>query len=87
FLDKLRMVLDRGQRIEISGQELHSFAPVTALADVVERAAESGIRNRTLHFGGLTKVSYHEFARAFARRFGYDPNLVLLQKSAGPAGA
>jgi dTDP-4-dehydrorhamnose reductase len=77
FLDHLRMSLDRNQRIEISHQELHSFAPIGGLTELIHRLIESGIKNRALHFGGLTKVTHFEFARAFAQYFKYDPNLIV----------
>lgn len=75
-LDHLRMRLDRGERVELPGYELHSFAPVSGLIDLVVRLVDSGPRNKTLHYGGLTKASHYEMARAFAARFGYDPELV-----------
>jgi dTDP-4-dehydrorhamnose reductase len=72
MLDKLRMALDRNERIELSPNEVHSYAPIDGLVDVIARTAESGIRNKILHYGGLTRVSQLEFGRAFAKRFGYD---------------
>jgi dTDP-4-dehydrorhamnose reductase len=77
FLDHLRMGLDRNRRIEVSHQELHSFSTTYELCEIIQRLIESGIRNRIMHFGGLTKITHFELAKAFATRFGYDPHLIL----------
>lgn len=77
FLDRLRMSLDRGNRVELPKYELHSFAPVSGLVDLVERLVETGVKNKILHYGGLTKVSYYDFGKEFAQHFGYDPGLIL----------
>lgn len=79
-LDRLRMRLDRGERIEVLDDEVHSYAPVDGLADLVAQVAESGLRNKVLHYGGLTKVSQARFALEFAHRFKYDPGLIVVKK-------
>jgi dTDP-4-dehydrorhamnose reductase len=76
LLDRLRMRLDRGERVELPTDELHSFAPVDGFVDLVARLAETPVRNRILHYGGLTKLSYYEWGKAVAERFGYDAKLV-----------
>ena len=76
FLDMLRMRLDRGQPVELSDRETHSWAPVGGLADVIALMIESTIKNKMFHYSGLTKVSSFEFAREFAKKFGYSENLV-----------
>ena len=80
FLDRLRMSLDRGQRIEVAAHEGHSFAPVEGLVDVVSRLVDTGLKNKIIHYGGLTRLSYFQFAQAFARKFKYDPALVVAQR-------
>jgi dTDP-4-dehydrorhamnose reductase len=77
FFDVLRMKLDRGQNVELQDREVHSFAPVSGLAEVLAQLIESPFKNKILHYGGLTKVSYLELAREFARRFGFNESLVL----------
>ncbi len=76
FIDRLRMSLVRKQRIEVPQGEYHSFAPADGLCDLIGKLIESGVRNRALHYGGLTKTTKYEFARSFAARFGYDPSLI-----------
>ncbi len=78
FLDRIRMQLDRGKQVELPENEIHSFAPVEGLADLIsEIIAHPAFRNRSVHYGGLTKMSWAEFGRSFARRFGYDPKLIV----------
>lgn len=79
LLDQLRVSLGRGERVHLPTNELHSWSPVETLADLVARVIEYGIRNKVLHFGGLTKINTFDFGKAFAKRFGYDPNLILPQ--------
>jgi dTDP-4-dehydrorhamnose reductase len=76
YLDRLRIALDRNQRFEASNQELHSFIVADSFAEVVKRLIDSGLKNRVVHYGGITKVTYYEFAKEFAKRFGYDESLI-----------
>jgi dTDP-4-dehydrorhamnose reductase len=78
FIDSLRMNLDRGKPIEMSSAEVHSFAPVAGLVDMVcEVLNRPALKSKTFHYGGLSKLSYADFARAFAVRYGYDPKLII----------
>lgn len=77
FTDRLRIQLDRGKAIDVPANEIHSFAHVEGLAEVVaEVLARPAVRNKSIHYGGLTKMTLVEFAKIFARRFGYDPKLI-----------
>jgi dTDP-4-dehydrorhamnose reductase len=63
--------------LEVPENEAHSFAPVEGLVDVVIRLIETGIRNKTFHYSGLTKLTYFDFAKQFAKRFKYDSSLIV----------
>lgn len=80
FIDFLRMKLDRNQPIELSNREAHSWAPVDGLADIVALLIESAIKNKIVHYCGLTKVTQFELAREFARELGYPEGLVTEPK-------
>ncbi|MCM2276893.1 MAG: sugar nucleotide-binding protein [Oligoflexia bacterium] len=80
FLDRLRMKLAARERIEVAESELHSFAAIDGLLEMIDRVLDSGLRNKTLHYGGRTKLSLYELSRLFAGRFGYDPELILAKK-------
>jgi dTDP-4-dehydrorhamnose reductase len=86
FLDRLRMELDRGRRVELSRGELYSYGTMEGLCELVSTLVSSGIRNRIFHYGGLTKISPYELGKSFARRFGFDPELVVPGMSLGEAG-
>ena len=76
-MDQIRMALDRGERIELPNHEIHSVSHVSALSDMLVRLVESGVRNKVLHFGGLTKLTEYEWGIRFAKRFGYDPAMIV----------
>jgi dTDP-4-dehydrorhamnose reductase len=80
-MDHLRMKLAAQERIELSDQELHSFASVEGFTELVERVIESGLRNKTIHYSGLTKVSHYEWARLFAKRFNYNQDLIQAKRT------
>lgn len=80
FMDSIRIKLSRNETIELSDETLYSFAPVDGLVEFTERLIESGVRNRTIHYGGLTKVTPYEFARRFAKRFGFNEKLIRAKK-------
>jgi dTDP-4-dehydrorhamnose reductase len=77
FIDKLRMTLAKGRQIEVASQELHSFGLIEGLVETVDRLIKTGVRNTVLHYSGLTKISFADMARIFARRFGYNPSLIV----------
>ena len=76
FLDRLRKALAKGQPIQIKSDELHGFAPIDGLVETIVRTVETGIKNRIIHYGGLTKVTHFDLAQSFAMKFGYDPKLI-----------
>lgn len=82
LLDYLRLRLDRGRNVEVNNDEIHAFAPVQGLVGLINQLIEQPpLKSRLLHYGGLTKLSVGDFARAFARRFGYDPALVITRST------
>lgn len=86
FLDHLRMKLDLGERVELPASMLHSFAPIGGFIDLIAKLVDSGPRNKMLHYGGLTRASHYDFGKEFARRFGYDPKLVIPSRPAAQSG-
>ena len=80
FLDALRMALSAKRTVKLSHYELHSYANLTPFLEVVHRIIDSGMKNRVLHYGGLTRVSAFDLGQAFARTFGFDPELVVAEE-------
>ena len=81
FLDKLRIRLTLGQKVELPENELYSYAPMSGMTDAIQRIIESGAKNKVFHYGGLTKLSPYELAKRFAREFGFNPDLIIPRRS------
>ena len=77
FFDQVRMALQKGERIELQNNDTHSFGLMSSLTELIIRAVESGVKNKLVHYGGLTKLTHYEWAVQFAKRFGFDPSLVV----------
>lgn len=77
FLDHLRLNLSRGSPMKVRDDETHSFGTIEGLVELIVRCMETGVKNKVLHYGGLTKLTQYEFAQEFARRFSYDEKLIL----------
>lgn len=75
-VDLLRMRLDRGLNVELSGRETQSYAPIQGLTELISLLIDSALKNRIIHYCGLTKVSALELARMFARKFEYPESLI-----------
>ncbi len=77
FLDHLRIRLGRKLKTAVDSTEIHSFTPIDAVTDLVQRIIENGPRNEIHHLGGLTKCTYLELAQNFAEKIGADPALIV----------
>lgn len=84
WFDRLRSGLARGQPVTLPNDEVHSLAPIEGLLDLTEKLIESGPRNKTLHYGGITRLSFYELGKIYAKRFGYNPDLVQVGKPNQP---
>lgn len=87
FFDRLRIRLSKGKAIELPQDELHNYAPVEGLTELVQRIIDTNTRKKIFHHGGLTKTSPYEMGVAFAKRFKFDPSLVTPAKGRTHAGA
>lgn len=76
FLDKLRIRLAQGEKLDVPMWETHSFALIDGFVDLIEQLIEGGPKNSILHYSGLTRVTHYELAVKFAERFGLDPKLI-----------
>ncbi len=76
FLDLLRMRLTNAQAMELQDYELFNFASAHSVTEVVRTIIHQGIRKGVYHYGGLSRLTHYEFARLFARKFGFNENLV-----------
>ncbi len=76
-IDKIRIRLQRGDRVELPDNEFHNFLSIDVAMKAIEWAATQETRNETYHLGGLTKVSWFEMGQILAEKFKMDPNLVV----------
>lgn len=76
WLDLIREKLVRERRVSMPLKSIHNPVHVSFLAEVIERAIEQDIRGKTLHVGGLTKVSLLDCVRQFVKKFGFSPEQV-----------
>ncbi len=80
FLDKVRVMLSKGIRLDVSNNELFNYAPVHGLVDMIANLVDGGPRNVILHYGGLTKIGEYDFIKAFAERFGLPTSSLTMRE-------
>jgi dTDP-4-dehydrorhamnose reductase len=88
FLDRLLQSLQRGERLTLPSNDLYSFTHIQTLRTLISRLVDAGVRNKIVHCTGLARISYYDFGRLFAERFGFDPSLItpsggIVQGAAG----
>ena len=81
LVDLLRITARSGKQIQLSDYKVQSYAPVQGLTDLVLKALDGSFRNRTLHYGGLTKMTSYQFAKEFCKRFKLPHDHIVAQKA------
>lgn len=76
-IDRIRIKLQKGERVELPDNEIHSFLSVDVAMKAIEWAATQETRNEIYNLGGLTKVSWYDMGKILAERFKMDPNLIV----------
>ena len=74
---KIRMKLQRGEKVELSNTEMHSFVSINVALKAIEWAAISENQNKTYNLGGLTKLTWYDFGVMLADSLGFDSNLIV----------
>jgi dTDP-4-dehydrorhamnose reductase len=77
LIDTLRYNLSRKIPVTIKNSEYFNFSPIQGLVSLVELALDLGIHNEIIQYGSLTRMTYFEVATLFAKKFKYDPSLIL----------
>jgi dTDP-4-dehydrorhamnose reductase len=75
-IDKILHALQTKTPITLPSNDLYSFTHVEVLVETVARLIDAGFKNKILHLGGLTRVSYYDMARHLAMSLGFDPSLI-----------
>ena len=76
WLDVWRESLLLGKPIKVPGKIFHNPVPMQSLVDAINHVITTDMRNKTMHLGGLSKISVLEMATIFATQFGYNPELI-----------
>jgi dTDP-4-dehydrorhamnose reductase len=71
WLDQIREQVLIGNSKGQPKNSFHNPVHVRELGNLIVRIIENDVRNKTLHLGGLTKVSLHELATRFLADFNY----------------
>lgn len=77
FMDRWAIEWGRGKAVSADDQLRHNYATISEYCQWVRRCIESPIKNRILHFGGLSRTSEYELACTLAARFGIDSKKVV----------
>lgn len=77
FFDYMRMTLAKGQTFKIKNDEIHSFAAIQGLTEIVSKVIDGNIKNKVFHYNGLNKMTHYDFAIKFAKHFSYDSKCIL----------
>lgn len=77
YFDRIRMKLERRERVELPTNETHNFLYIDKAIEAINWCILHEARNRTYHLGGLTKLSWYDFGIFIAKSFGFDPSLII----------
>lgn len=80
-LDHWLMSWGKDRAFEFDDSTRHSYATVQSFADWVAQSLASGVKNKVLHFGGLSRVTEYELAQRLAERLKVSPTLLRRKKS------
>ena len=81
WLDRLREAAAFQKPLVLSDRSIHNPVHIRELASLIDRIIETDVRNKTLHLGGLTKVSEYHLAHQIFETFGYDLKYLSSQKA------
>lgn len=76
WLDTLRENQIRKKKTPVSKRTYVNPVHISMLTTVIEKVIDQDIRNKTLHLGGLTKMTVYEVAQKFIQSFKYDEKLL-----------
>jgi dTDP-4-dehydrorhamnose reductase len=83
WLDRIRESAAFQRPIALSDRSIHNPVHIRELATLIDRVLEGDVRNKTLHLGGLTRISEYQLAMGIYESFGFDRKNLTALKS-GP---
>jgi dTDP-4-dehydrorhamnose reductase len=76
WLDKIREKIIHAEKVKMASRFLYNPVHVSFLAMMIEKALQQDLKNKVLHVGGLTKISFFELAKMFLEKIELSPELV-----------
>lgn len=76
WIDLIRETNIHKKKKAYSKKSIHNPVHISQLVELVEKVIDQDVINRTIHLGGLTKVSMHELAMRVTGLLGYDTSLI-----------
>lgn len=77
IFDAIRMKLERGQRVDLPDNEVHSFLNINIVLKAIEWAAAEESTSKSYNLSGLTKLTWYDFGVAIANSLGLDATLIV----------
>ncbi len=81
WTDRLREAGAFQGSISLSERSIHNPVHIRELGILIDRVIEGDIRNKTLHLGGLTRISEYQLALEILEAFGFDKKILSPTKS------
>lgn len=87
LLDRWSWTWNQNRPVELDHLVRHSYATIEPYCDWVLRCIEAPIKNKTLHFGGLSKLTEYELGCLVAEKLKVPKSLVIRKPSQANASA
>jgi len=84
MLDQWSWKWSQGKPVDLDYSAVHSYATMSRFCDWVAKCIESPLKNKTLHFGGLSRVTQYDLGCRLAERLKVPKGLVV--RKPGPTG-
>jgi dTDP-4-dehydrorhamnose reductase len=76
WLDKIRESVLTQKKVKLPGKSVHNPVHISFLVEIIRQAISLDLKNKTLHVGGLSKVSLFECAQIFVNQLRMDPAFI-----------
>ena len=76
FIDEMREAILREKKFKAATKSIHNPVHISTLTSLVKNIIQNDIKNKTLHVGGLNKVSMFELANLIAKKTNLDSNFI-----------
>ena len=84
WFDQVRIALSQNKAVACDATELHSFAPINGVVDMVSDLVTGGPKTGIFHYAGLNRMTRYDLGRFIAKRLGLKDTLIE-PKGNGPS--